>query len=145
MTWELGGPWPTRPTLLRRPCAHAAILYMFVTLIHPSIQGAFNHCPCRLGIKLHYQKSRPYKVRGLFSQPICANRREMAHPTKGFFQFQAQTWPCSLHPLCVPTHRPLTHPFCSHRTYLLRILPDVTSQDESLMPDISSIIRESIK
>ena len=44
-----------------------------------------------------------------------------------------------------PTHLPLSHPFCLSRTYLQRSLQEVTSQDKSFMPDISSYIRERVK
>ena len=50
-----------------------------------------------------------------------------------------------LHPSGVPTHLPLSRPFCCPRTYLVKSLQEVTSQEESFVPDISGYIRERVK
>jgi len=57
------------------------------------------------------------------------------------FQSGAKRWPCYLHPLGVPTHLPLSHPFCCRRTYLQRSLQEVTSQDDRFTPDISGYLQ----
>jgi len=58
------------------------------------------------------------------------------------FQSGAQRQPCSSG---APTHLPLPRPFCCHRTYLVKSLQEVTSEEESFMPDISGYIRERVK
>jgi len=64
-----------------------------------------------------------------FLNPFVHRRTAMAHsePTKVFSK-------------CNPETAMLSAPFA----YLLRSLQEVTSQDQSLMPDISSYIRERV-
>ena len=49
---------------------------------------------------------------------------------------QAQKQPCCLHPSGAPTHLPLSHPFCLHRTYFPRALRGITSQAQNLRTSI---------
>ena len=64
---------------------------------------------------------RPYEIR--WPRSIC----NWNCPPKDFHS-QAQTWLCSFHPLGVPTHLPLSYPFCSCRTNLPSTLLEVTLQ-----------------
>ena len=83
--------------------------------------------------------------RTVFSTCLCIGGQQW--PTQSqqrHFQSGAQRQPCCLHPSGAPTHLPLLRLFCCGRTYLLRSLQEVTSQDESFMPDISGYIRERV-
>ena len=78
----------------------------------------------------------------------CSCMRGQQWPTQRqprCFQSRAQRRPCCLHSSGEPTHLPLSRPFCCHRTYLQMSLQEVTSQDESFMPDISGYIWERVK
>ena len=74
----------------------------------------------------------PTRPEVCFLSPFMQRRETtLPVPTKAFYS-QAQKQPCCLHPLSVPTHLPLSHPFCSRRTYLQKTLREVTSQAQSL-------------
>ena len=80
-----------------------------------------------------------------FSTCLCIGGQQW--PTQSqprCFQSGAQRRPCYLHHSGVPTHLPLSCPFCWSRTYLQRSLQKVTSQDESFMPDISGYVWERV-
>jgi len=84
--------------------------------------------------------------RTVFSTCLCIEEQQW--PTQSqprHFQSRAQRQPCCLHPSSAPTHLPLSHPFCCRRTYLVKSLQEVTSQEECFMPDISGYIRERVK
>ena len=80
-----------------------------------------------------------------FLNPFVHRRTAVAHsePTKAFPKWSPETAMLSAPFGC---HPPLPiRPFCWSRTYLQRSLQEVTSQDESFMPDISGYIQESVK
>ena len=84
--------------------------------------------------------------RTVFSTCLCIGGQQW--PTQSqprHFQSGAQTQPCCLHPSGAPTHLPLSRPFCCCRTYLVKSFQEVTSQEESFIPDISGYIWERVK
>ena len=93
------------------------------------------------------QKWVPCRARGpIFSTRLCiGGQRWPTQSQPRHFRSGAQRQPRYLHPLGAPTHLPLSRPFCCRRTYLVRSLQEVTSQEEIFMPDISGYIRERVK
>ena len=76
-----------------------------------------------------------YPVLSGFQSPNCTHVLLQPFSTHSWL---TQRRPCCLHPSGTPTHLSLSRPFCWSRTYLQRLLQEVTSQDESFMADMLS-------
>ena len=105
-----------------------------------------SNCSLRLGKNFPTGNGRRAGWEDCFLNLFVHRRTAVAHQSQTrCFQNGAQKRPCCLHPLGAPTLLPLFHPFCWSRTYLQKTLQEVTSRDESFMPDISSYISERVK